>query len=220
MNFEQIKKYLPWGAVGIPVVLAIVVFIFGLVNAHALSKTLLIIASVLLLVLAAVFFMIFFVLGERKTNFFLTDVQTGRNIPLDRLSFVTVNEKMNIYVSERIEDELDMQSCEILTRRGIFGQRDVYRPLVAYKILFDLAQENSNGSWQCFCSAKESAFKALVAALSAANDDKLAQKLIQLRARGDAPALIDFIVNNKRYIQNKMMLFVKTNVSMFDDNYA
>ena len=38
MNFEQIKKYLPWGAVGVPVVLAIVVFIFGLVNAQNINE--------------------------------------------------------------------------------------------------------------------------------------------------------------------------------------
>ena len=217
MNFDAIKKYLPWGAVGLPVVLSIVVLIFGLVNPHMLTKVLLIIAAVLLLALAAVLFVIFFVLGEKQKNFFLTDQRTGKNIPLEELRFGTVNDKMNVFLAERIESERDVTSGEILTRRGIFGNRDVFRPLVAYKILFDLSEQNSREGWNAYFSMSENAFSQLVRALNAANDNSMARRLMQLRQMRDEARLADFIVGNRRYLQGRMMIFVKSNIALFDE---
>ena len=217
MNFDAVKKYLPWAAVGIPCVLALVVFIFGLVNAHAVSKTFLIIAAILLVALGGVFYYMFFMLSEKRKNFFLSDPDTGRSITLDKLTFPIINERINLYIAERIEDANEMMTGEILTRRGIFGQRDVYRPLIAYKILFDLAQQNDQSGWNAFYSMSDSAFTQLTNALNTANDNNMARRLMQLRQMRDDARLCDFIVGNQRYLQGKMTQFVRANINMFDD---
>ena len=180
-------------------VLAIVIFIIGLCNAHPLSKTLLIISSILLLLLAGVFFILFFVLGEKKKNFFLTDEASGKRIPLERLSFDTVNFRMNSFIAERIDDEDELYSGKILLRRGIFGPRDIFRPLVVYKLLFDMAR--------------------ITGTLNSTNDSNMARRLMQRRQMRDEERLSDFITGNRRYLQGRMMLFIRSNVEMFDDIY-
>ncbi len=217
MNFNEIKKYLPWGAVGLPVVLAVVVLIFGIINPHTVTKILLIVASVLLLALAAVLFMILFVLADKRRNFFLTDPATAKNISVDSINFAVVNERMNLYLAERIENESDVLTGEILTRRGIFGQRDVYRPLVAYKILFDLSEDNSAKAWNSFYSMSDNAFTQLTNSLNSVNDNNMARRLMQLRQMRDDTRLADFITGNQRYLQRRMVIFVKSNIELFDD---
>ncbi len=220
MNIDTIKKYIPWGAVGLPVVLAVVVLIFGLVSAYAVTKVLLIIASVLLLALAVVLYILLFVLAEKRRNFFLTDPETGKNIAVGDINFAVVNDRMNLYLAERIENENDVRGGEILTRHGIFGQHDVYRPLIAYKILFDLAEENGQCGWNAFYSMSEKAFSSLTNALNAVNDNNMARRLMQLRQMKDDARLADFIVGNRRYLQGRMVIFVKSNIDMFDDIIA
>ena len=217
MNFDVLKKYLPWTSVGLPCVLALVVFIFGLVNAHAVSKAFLIIAAVLLVALGGVFYLLFFVLTEKRKNFFLTDPDTGRSITLDKLTFSIINERLNLYIAERIETFEEMLTGEILTRRGIFGQRDVYRPLISYKILFDLSQQNDQAGWNAFYSMSDDAFNQLTNAFNAANDNNMARRLMQLRQMRDDTRLRDFVVGNQRYLQGKMTQFVRANIHMFDE---
>lgn len=219
MNGETLKKYFPFGAVGLPVVLAIVIFIIGLCNAHPLSKTLLIISSILLLLLAGVFFILFFVLGEKKKNFFLTDEASGKRIPLERLSFDTVNFRMNSFIAERIDDEDELYSGKILLRRGIFGPRDIFRPLVVYKLLFDMAELDNSNTWNRFFAMSEDAFSRITGTLNSTNDSNMARRLMQLRQMRDEERLSDFITGNRRYLQGRMMLFIRSNVEMFDDIY-
>ena len=214
---NEIKKYLPWGAVGLPVVLSIVVLIFGILNEHIATKILLIVAAVLLLALAGVLFFILFVLAEKKSNFFLTDLETGKTVSVDKLNFAMVNDGMNVFLAERIDSESDVMTAEILTKHGIFGQRDVYRPLVAYKVLFDLSTENTPKAWASFYAMSEEAFTQLTQALNSVNDNNMARRLMQLRQMRDDARLADFIVGNQRYIQRRMLIFVKSNIEMFDD---
>lgn len=217
MNSNEFKKYFPWIAVGLPVLLAIPVFIVGIINPSIATKVLLIIAAVLLLALAAVFYMILFGLAQKKSNFFLTDLETGKTVGVDKLNFGMINDGMNVFLAERIDEEGDITTGEILTKHGIFGQDDVYRPLVAYKILFDLSEENSQKGWNSFYAMSENAFSELVEALNSANDNNMARRLMQLRQMRDDARLADFIVGNRRYLQRRMIIFVKTNIEMFND---
>ena len=220
MNIDKIKKYIPWCAVGLPIVLAVIVFIFGIISPIVLTKIFLIIAAVLLVALAAVLYFLLFALSEKRRNFFLTDPNTGKNISAQSIGFALVNDRMNLYLAERIESEKDVWEGEILTRHGIFGQHDVYRPLVAYKILFDLAEENSSRGWNAFYSMSENAFTGLTNALNSVNDNNMARRLMQLRQMKDDARLADFVVGNRRYIQGRMVIFVKSNIDMFDDIIA
>jgi hypothetical protein len=219
MNFENIKKYLPLGAVGLPIVLALIVFIIGLCNSHAVSKAFLIISAILLLALAGVLFVLLFVLGEKKANYFLTDPYSRKRMPLERLTFKNVNDRMNAFIAERTDDENEIYSGQILLRRGIFGPRDIFRPLVVYKILFDMAELNSAEGWGRFFAMSEDVFSRLTSILNAVNDNNMARRLMQLRQMRDMDRLADFIAGNRRYIQGRMMLFIRSNIEIFDDIY-
>lgn len=219
MNGETLKKYFPFGAVGLPVVLAIVIFIVGLCNAHPLSKTLLIVSSILLLLLAGVLFILLFVLGEKKKNYFLTDEASGKRIPIEKLTFDTVNFRMNSFIAERIDDEDELYSGKILLRRGIFGPRDIFRPLVVYKLLFDMAELDNSATWSRFFAMSEDAFSRITGTLNSVNDNNMARRLMQLRQMRDEERLSDFITGNRRYLQGRMMLFIRSNIDMFDDIY-
>ena len=215
---ENIKKYLPWGAVGLPVVLALVIFIVGLCSAHDITKILLIISAVLLLALAAVLFVLLFVLGDGKTNYFLTD-ENGKRMPFDRLTFDIVNFRMNVFIADRIDDEKELYSGQILLRHGIFGPRDIFRPLVVYKMLFDMAELDTTEGWNRFFAMSEDAFSRVTGTLNASGDNNMARRLMQLRQMRDEERLSDFITGNRKYIQGRMMLFVRSNIQMFDEMY-
>ena len=213
---ESIKKYLPWGAVLLPIVLALVVFIVGLCNGHGITKTLLIISAVLLLALAGVFFLLFFVLGDGKSNYFLTD-DSGKRVPPERLTFDTVNYRMNVFIADRIDDEKELYSGQMLLRHGIFGPRDIFRPLVVYKMLFDMAELDTPQGWNRFFAMSDDAFSRVTGTLNATGDNNMSRRLMQLRQMRDEERLSDFITGNRKYIQGRMMLFIRSNIQMFDD---
>ena len=77
MNFDKIKGYLPYVWASLPCLGGIIVFILAIVNVHTPVKVMMFICSVLMLVLGGLIFAYYFLFGERRKNYFLTDLETG-----------------------------------------------------------------------------------------------------------------------------------------------
>lgn len=220
MNIEKIKKYLPWVWTGLPAVAALIVLICGLVNKHTPVKVLLIICAVLLVALSGLIFVYLFVLGEQKRNYFLTNRETGRNIRVSELNFADVNNRMNYFMAKRISDVSELWLGGFLGKRGMFGSQDVFKPLAVYKMLFDLGEQNTQEGWQMFYDMPDADFARMINCLDSVDDLNMSRKLTSLRRVNDGTQtdrLADFIIGNGKYLQNRMVNYVKSHISEFDE---
>ena len=220
MNFDKIKKYVPYVASLAPILAAIIALIVGLVSENTIIKILLIISTVLLLAMSALIAVYFFVLREFRKNYFLTDMKSGRNMRCSELTFEHINDQMNFFMAKRISAESEMWLGGFLGKRGMFGVNEVFKPLAVYKMLYDLGERNEYSGWRMFYDMSDADFARMINCLESVNDLNMSLKLTALRSVNDGTAtdrLSDFIIGNKKYIRNRMMSYVVDNIEKFDE---
>ena len=220
MNFDKIKKYSPYIWCGLPLLSAVIVLVLGLTDDHAPVKIMLVFCSALFVVLAGLIYVYFFVFGERRRNYFLTDRTTGQNKRRSALTFDDVNDRMNFFMSKRISDESELWVGGFLGKRGMFGAEDVFKPLAVYKMLFDLSIRNDYDNLKLFYEMPDSDFARMINCLDLVDDINMSRKLTSLRRVNDGTQterLSDFLSGNQKYIQSRMMAYVMTNIEKFDE---
>jgi hypothetical protein len=220
MSFDKVKKYLPYVWTGAPVLAALISLIVGLVNKNAAIKIMLVISSVLLVAMGVLIYIYFFVLCEFRRNYFLTDMETGRNKRRSELTFEHINNQMNFFMAKRIYDESELWLGGFLGKRGMFGVGDVFKPLAVYKMLYDLGERNEYEGWRMFYDMPDSDFARMINCLESVNDLNMSRKLTALRSVNDGTAtdrLSDFIIGNQKYIRNRMITYVVDNIDKFDE---
>ena len=221
MNFEKIKPYLPYAYVIMPAVAGVIVLILAIVNQYAVVKTFLFMATILLFILSGLIYVYIFMLGERNRNYFLTDTSTGKNTRISDLTFSRVNERMNFFISKRVDAESELWLDGFLGKRGLFGQNDVFKPLAVYKMLFDLGARNDDAGWKLFFEMPDADFSRLINGLDNAGDVNMSRRLTEIRAVTDGTQtkrLADCLTGNMRYMQSRMLLYVKMHISEFNEN--
>ncbi len=176
-------------------------------------------AVTLLLIGVAIFYLLY---NSRDTepNFFLYDSKTYTNIDPEELDFDRVNNRMGYFMTTLAGSQERLWSDNVLTvNPARFGIQEIYRPLAAYKMLYDLAELDTPEGWALFLCASSSTIDALLKALKAAGEDDM---LIKLRtayeeasSREDYEWLRDYLMKNKTYISRRMMGYVRKNMEWF-----
>ena len=94
---------------------------------------------------------------------------------------------------------------------------DSFVPLVAYKILYDLSERSNESIWNLYLMADESIIDTIVGALELNEDAELAKafKFLHSNAGGDYERTEKFLSDNRKYIQTKMVKYVKSNIDRF-----
>ena len=189
--------------VGISACVAAVLFVFLLVigilyDGGAFAKTLMIILSVSVLALSLELGYLYF-------------PSTNRNISPKKLTFQLIDTRMNKYLTNFAESEGKIWID------GVFDSPvemdDAFKPLVCYKLLFDLAVRDSEIGWRCFEMSSVATVRFIAGGISAAGDVDMAKRLVKLKET--IKAARDFIVKNRRYIQGKMYKYTVSNISKF-----
>lgn len=223
MNSDKLKFIVPYVSVACPVLAALILFIIALVNTHAPVKVMLFICTVLLLLLAGMLYVYMFVMAEKTKNFFLTDRDTEKTISVKKLTFERVNDSLNYYMANRIESADEPWIGGLLGRRGIFGDDDVFKPLVVYKMFYDLATSDRYEDWQLFFKMPNADFARMLNCLEAVGDLNMLRKLTSIRRVNDGTEverLADCIKGNSRYIEGQIMTYVRENIHAFDEDRA
>ena len=157
---------------------------------------------------------------DTDPNFFLYDPKTSRNIPESELDFERINSRMSYFMTtlstslERLwaDNALD-------TKPEKFGVNEVYKPLAAYKMIYDLAEIDRPEGWRLFLTASRSTVTALTDALLMNGEEAMAQTLMKAydSATGsdDYEWLSDFLKGNKPYISRRMTAYVRKNLEWF-----
>ncbi|MBQ8141119.1 MAG: hypothetical protein IJ038_05430 [Clostridia bacterium] len=198
-------------------VLFVVLLIVGIVyDGSTLAKVLLIIISVLVLALAAELAYLFMLFGDTKPNYFLFNSKSNRNISVQKLTFQTINVRMNRYLAAYAPSEGKIWTDRVFDNPYL-EMDDAFKPLVAYKLLFDLAERDFDAGWKCFDMASDDTVEFLASALEMNNDNEMAKNIRQLKLSKptNLKYVRDYLVGNRRYLQNKMYKYTVDNIDRF-----
>ncbi len=200
------------------VLAAIFTLLFSFRADAAYKQTLLRIAGILFLLLSGLSFYYMYVSRETDPNFFLFDQTLRKNIPTDRLTFALVDERMMFYLTLISESDDELWRGDVLARaEETFGREAVYRPLVVYKMLYDLTVADDEEHWRLLEEADAPVMRLLVRALRQGNDGELAQALVDLYRQDDdgEENIRDFLKGNQKYLRGRMLRYVKQHIDYF-----
>ena len=181
------------------------------------KKVLIVIVASLMLLLSGLVFYYLWIIRDAEPNFFLYDRDKHRNIPVDQLNFTMVNERMVFYVTLVCESVEDLWTGEALERERTLGYRRIYRPLLAYKMLFDLADKDVASDWELLLKAEPAVINSLCSALEQGGEVEMVKafRFIMDNYRDTPEKVKDFVCCNVKYIRGRMLAYIKKNVEMF-----
>lgn len=173
------------------------------------------IIGVLLLIMTVLLMYLLYVSRDRDPHFFLYITSTQKNMPLDQLTFTQVNERMTMFL-ELLSDQPGMiWSDGFLENNHRYLAKEAYRPLVAYKMLYDLTVEDSDQWWAQLECASEDTVELVAYALQNAGETELPETLMELHkkatTREGCERLRDFLYTNQKYLRGRMLRYVKQN---------
>ncbi len=169
--------------------------------------------------LAILFFL--YLARDNDPNFFLYDTKTAANIPASELTFERVNSRMSYFMTTLATSQEKLWVDNVLASEdaGRFGVNGVYRPLAAYKMLYDLIELKSDDGWRLFLCATRETVDTLCGALMANGEDAMANSLHHAydsaSGRDDIDWVRDFISGNEKYIRRRMLGYVQKNLEWF-----
>lgn len=200
--------------------IAAIIVLISAITADATYKGVLFgIATALFLVMCGLALYYVYLSRSSDPNFFLYDKDQRKNIPVEQLTFDIVNERMSFYLSliSDSDDEL-WQGAVLAKSDGSFGREEVYRPLVAYKMLYDLTASEDEFVWDRITFAETSTIRLLTRAIKQAGDADMAQAIAELYKGEDLEEgenLRDFLVGNQKYLRARMLRYVKQKLDYF-----
>lgn len=180
-----------------------------------LIKVMLVIAAVLFLALGGLVMYLAMLTTTVTKHFFLYDKNTGKNIRPSELTFEMVNKRMTFFMTRMASSERQVWSANIVgSNDQRFGKNDVYRPLMAYKMIYDLTEHNSPEYWQLFAKADVAIVSSICDALSDNDDAQLGATLVFLREHhaDNIEKISRFFMDNRAYMQKQMLKYVLAHV--------
>jgi hypothetical protein len=197
---------------------ALLIFILVVPNADAAYKRVLeVILACLLLLLAGCAGYYLLITRDVDPNFFLFDRAKKRNIPVENLNFTIVNERMTFFLTMVCESVEQLWQENVLESERKLGYRRVYRPLLAYKMLYDLADKNLETYWNAMLEAKPEIIDSLCSALKQGGEHEMVKALrfILDNHRASPERIKDFVMGNQKYIRGRMLAYIKRNIELF-----
>ena len=179
-------------------------------------KVMTIIIGALFILACAEFGYMAYVEKEIKPNFFLYDVQTKKNIPLEKMDFNVINRKLNGYLRTLAASEGKIWTDRVLENSSN-GIEDKFKPAIAYRLLFGLADKDMDQGWKCFELASPETVEYICKALDANGDTEVSRTLRHLKAANpvNLKYVRDYLVNNKSYLRTKLCNYVYDNINQF-----
>ncbi|MBE6530260.1 MAG: hypothetical protein E7680_06670 [Ruminococcaceae bacterium] len=182
------------------------------------KKILHIIVGVLLLLLSMLIMLYWGISRKDDKNFFLYDGITERNLPPEQLTQQKVLERMTYFIDELADSPEMLWSGNVLEWNSKFGHRGIFKPLVAYKMLYDLGLQDPNSSyWNYLANASDESLGIICASLERAGEKKIVRafRLILESEPKPGPQMKEFLNKNTGYISSRMLNYVKMNIDCF-----
>lgn len=198
-------------------VVAVVLFVLALsLDIATLPKVVLIIVSVLALALSIELAYFTYLLVDKNPNYFLYNPRMRRNSSVQNLTFETVNARMNRFLAKYATSEGKIWNERVLDNPYL-EMPEEFKPLVAYKLLFGLAANDSEAGWRCLENASYDTVRFICNGLRANGDAEFASAIEKIMTQKpvNIKVIRDYLVRNKRYVQKKMLSYTVENIEKF-----
>ncbi len=205
---------------GLLAVAGILTFVFGAGESDGALMVLFILLGIVLIILGvALAFFAYIVGSSEKANFFLYDAKLKSNLAADDLNFELIDKKMTYVMTK-----LTSSASKVWTENVFEGDNEIFAdgddrfvPLVAYKIIYDLSERANEGVWNLYLMADSTIIDAIASGLELNGDGELANafRYLHENAGGDFERTEKFLLDNRKYIQSKMVKYVKANIDRF-----
>ena len=222
MDMNNVKKKLPLIFLiigGLLILGGVLMLIFGAGDSFGFLKVMFIITSIVMILLGCTcIYFVSTITTKATPNFFLYDTGKKNNMPIEELEFDHVNRKMTYFMSHVAKNAREVWERDIVgSENELFGDENQFRPLAAYKVLFDLSDRGNDAVWALYLNASDDIIVSIVDALALGGDIELGKAIRHLHktAEGDAEKTQKFLSDNKVYIQKKMVKYVKANIEKF-----
>ena len=208
-------------AAGVLILGGISLLLFLVPGAASFFKVCLIVISVLCILMGLGLLFTLYLGRDNDPNFFLYDTKTQRNLPAEELTFDRVNSRMSYFLTTLSTSQEKLWADNILADNGTgrFGVNDVYRPLTAYKMLYDLVELDRPEGWALFLCASPATIDALRDALEENGEEAMSKALYHAynsaSGREDTEWLRDFLSGNAKYLRRRMLGYVQKNIEWF-----
>lgn len=217
---ETIKKYLPTillvaGAVCLLIAVVVTVVTFANWGETPFMSVMWLLAALLFAALGGLVIYLAMISATVTRHFFLYDKNLGKNIKPSELTFEIVNKRMTYFMTRMATSERQVWTANIVgSEDERFGKNDVYRPLMAYKMIYDLTEHNSPEYWKLFAKADVAIVSSICDALSDNDDAQLGATLVFLREHHaqNIDKISNFFMDNRAYMQKQMVNYVRANV--------
>jgi hypothetical protein len=203
-------------------ILAIVFFVIGvallcvalLAGLNTTSAVIMGIVAGLCLILSVELGYMFWINMDSKANYFLYDSATKRNVPVQKLNFAVVNARTGRYLSHFAPSEGKIWNERILDNVDVDAE---FKPLVAYKLLFSIADKDAEAGWNCLENASSKTIVFICEGLNANGDLEFSNTFGRMMAEKplNMPMIRDYLVRNKKYMQSRMLKYVVENIELF-----
>lgn len=219
MNQNKLKNFFGIAAIVFAVLFVVLLLVGCLAVSYATAgfvKVLVIIISVLCLCIAAELGYMFIVAGETSPNYFLYDPKTQRNISVQKLNYAVINGRMNRFLSGYATSVGKLWTGRVLEQPTL-DMEDKFKPAVAYKLLHDLAEKDTEQAWLCFEQASPETVEFLCNGLEMNNDFEVARNLRQMKSIQpmNVKYVRDYVVKNRNYLKNKLFRYIYDNIQLF-----
>lgn len=147
-------------------------------------------------------------------NYFLYDPTTKQNVPVSKLNFNVVSTRTGRYISQFAASEGEIWNKGVLDTADIHPE---FKPLVAYKLLFSLAEKDNEMGWQCLENASSKTIMFICEALNENSDYEFSNNFNKMMGEKplNMPMIRDYLVRNKKYMQSRMLKYVTENIEIF-----
>ncbi len=185
-----------------------------------LFKILIALIAILSILIGVGALFILYLSRDTDPNFFLYDTKSCTNIDPSELDFDRINSRMTYFMSTLTTSQERLWSENVLgVNPERFGIHEVYRPLAAYKMLYDLCEIDRPEGWQLFLCASPASIDSLIKALQANGEEDMPGKLRaaynNATGRDDIEWIRDYVMGNAKYIRGKMTAYVQKNMEWF-----
>ena len=218
---KNLKKWLPiiMATAGILcLILGILLLAVVVPNSDlAYKKVIGVICAVLLFIMVLLIGAYFYLGRDTDANFFLYDRSKRKNIPVEKLNNSIINERMTFFLTMICDRFEELWDENLLEDSRKFGYRSIYRPLVVYKMLYELGDKDNDEYWNCLLNASPAVIDDMSRILRKAGEGEMVTHLLYIleNYRSDDGKIKDFIRGNKAYISRRMKEFVKKYIEYF-----
>ena len=151
-------------------------------------------------------------------NYFLYDAKKGIQLPREKLSFPLVREGTERFLGEQIQDVCALWQEIPTSLRERLKQAPQWRPLIAYRMLWELSEMEGGDIPSVFGNAGERALGFVCNAIRANGDEEMAAFLLDLKKKAtpSGKRISAFFTRNKGFFEARMLRYAEQHLHAFD----